>query len=337
MKRFVSAVKMVRKMAFVTLMFSGSAVFAQQEVMYSQYMFNTLALNPAYAGSRDVLSLTAVGRYQWLNNVPGAPNTHSFTLDMPIKNEKMGIGLIGYNDAIGVAANTGLNIAYAYRFKLGSRTTMSLGLQPTYTNVSLKLSNVVNLVDVDDDIFTGGDITRNVFNVGLGAYISNDRAFFGFSVPQVIEQRINNIANDSAAIDSRIKRHYFTMMGLVFGKGNFKVKPSTLIRYTGGSNLGIDLNVNFWFKDKISLGFSGRKSQTALYGQDLIDAIVGMFEVQLTPQLRIGYAYDYNTTSLNTKSNEKLAKRLINAPTHEWLLRYEFGYGKSKILTPRYF
>jgi len=100
--------------------------------------------------------------------------------------------------------------------------------------------------------------------------------------------------------------------------------------------MGFDLNANVWFKDKIAVGVSGRKSQTALYGQDFVDAIVGMFEVQLTPQLRLGYAYDYNTTRLNTK-NGTLSQNLISTPTHEWLLRYEFGYGKSKILTPRYF
>ncbi|MBK9934763.1 MAG: type IX secretion system membrane protein PorP/SprF [Cytophagaceae bacterium] len=298
-----------RVLLLVSLLFgSMSSLFAQQEVMYSQYMFNTLALNPAYAGSRDVLSLTAVGRYQWMQSIDGAPRTHSFTLDMPIRNEKMGIGLIAYNDAIGVAANTGINLAYSYRFKLGAKTTMALGVQPTYSNVSQKLSEVKNLD------------------------ISNDKAFFSFSVPQIIEQKYGT--SDSAK--GKIRRHYFAMAGIVIGKGNVKVKPSVMMRYSGGSNMGFDLNANVWFKDKIAVGVSGRKSQTALYGQDFVDAIVGMFEVQLTPQLRLGYAYDYNTTRLNTK-NGTLSQNLISTPTHEWLLRYEFGYGKSKILTPRYF
>ncbi len=320
-----------RVLILVSLLFgAASSLFAQQEVMYSQYMFNTLALNPAYAGSRDVLSLTAVGRYQWLQSIDGAPRTHSFTLDMPIKNEKMGIGLIAYNDAIGVAANTGINLAYSYRFKVGQKTTMALGVQPTYTNVSQKLSQVRN-IDLADGIF-GKDITSNLFNAGLGLYLSNDKAFFSFSVPQIIEQKYGS--GDTAK--GRIRRHYFAMAGFVIGKGNVKVKPSAMFRYSGGSNVGVDLNANIWFKDKIALGFSGRKSQTALYGQEFVDAIVGMFEVQLTPQLRLGYAYDYNTTRLNT-NNGSLSQSLVSTPTHEWLLRYEFGYGKSKILTPRYF
>ncbi|MBK6975923.1 MAG: type IX secretion system membrane protein PorP/SprF [Cytophagaceae bacterium] len=320
-----------RVLLLVSLLFgSMSSLFAQQEVMYSQYMFNTLALNPAYAGSRDVLSLTAVGRYQWMQSIDGAPRTHSFTLDMPIRNEKMGIGLIAYNDAIGVAANTGINLAYSYRFKLGAKTTMALGVQPTYSNVSQKLSEVKNL-DITEAVFAN-DITSNLFNAGMGLYLSNDKAFFSFSVPQIIEQKYGT--SDSAK--GKIRRHYFAMAGIVIGKGNVKVKPSVMMRYSGGSNMGFDLNANVWFKDKIAVGVSGRKSQTALYGQDFVDAIVGMFEVQLTPQLRLGYAYDYNTTRLNTK-NGTLSQNLISTPTHEWLLRYEFGYGKSKILTPRYF
>ena len=216
-----------RVLILVSLLFgAASSLIAQQEVMYSQYMFNTLALNPAYAGSRDVLSLTAVGRYQWLQSIDGAPRTHSFTLDMPIKNEKMGIGLIAYNDAIGVAANTGINLAYSYRFKVGQKTTMALGVQPTYTNVSQKLSQVRN-IDLADGIF-GKDITSNLFNAGLGLYLSNDKAFFSFSVPQIIEQKYGS--GDTAK--GRIRRHYFAMAGFVIGKGNVKVKPSAMFRYS---------------------------------------------------------------------------------------------------------
>lgn len=311
---------------------STTKIFAQQEVMYSQYMFNTLALNPAYAGSRDVLSLTALGRYQWLErNIPGSPTTYSFSLDMPVKNEKMGIGMSIYNDKIGVANNTGLNLAYAYRFKLGAKTTMSLGLQPTVTNVSLALTKVDNLIDVNDDIFSS-DRSKMMFNAGLGLFISNDKSYLGISVPQLIEQKFD--ANSVGGI----KRHYFAMMGFVIGKGNFKIKPSTMLRYTTGTPLGVDGNINFWFKDKIALGVSGRKSQAVFSGQDNIDAIVGMFELQLTQQLRFGYAYDYNNNRLGKSSgNSVLYNKLVGTPTHEWLLRYEFGYGKSKILTPRYF
>lgn len=311
----------------------GFQANAQQEVMYSQYMFNTLAINPSYAGSRDVLSLTALGRYQWIG-VPGSPNTHSFSLDMPIKNEKMGIGLTAFNDAIGIANNTGINLAYAYRVKVGDRTTLSLGVQGGVTNVSLAFSKIKEINDINNDpaFNNNANINKLIPNVGGGLFISNDNSYLGFSVPQIIEQKL------PGTVSGKVQRHYFLMMGFVVGKGNIKMKPSTMIRYTQGVGAGFDGNINFWFKDKIAIGFSGRKSQTVLSGQDAIDAVVGMFELQLTPQLRVGYAYDYNMNRLNDKSNANSTyNKLTGTPTHEWLLRYEFGYGKNKILTPRYF
>jgi type IX secretion system PorP/SprF family membrane protein len=319
-------------LCIIGLLTAAKSTMAQQEVIYSQHMFNTLALNPAYAGSRDVLSLTAVGRYQWLNQFPeGAPQTHSFSLDMPFRNEKMGLGIIAYNDAIGVTDNTGLNLAYSYRLRLGQKTTMALGLQPTVSNLSLKLSKVNNLVDLSDPIFNGQDQNKFFFNAGLGVYFSNDKSYLGFSVPQIIEHKI--LPGDSSI--GRTKRHYFLNGGFVLGKGSYKLKPSFVVRGVPGSPIAFDLNMNFWIKDKIAFGVSGRKSQAIFIGRERIDAIVGMLELQLTPQLRLGYAYDYN----NLRSNEgsETFGKLTNTPTHEWLLRYEFGYGKSKILTPRYF
>lgn len=319
----------------VAILAAGKAN-AQQEVMYSQYMFNTLAINPSYAGSRDVLSLTALGRYQWIG-VPGSPTTYSFTLDMPVKNEKMGLGIMAYTDAIGVSRTTGMNIPYAYRLKLGARTTLSLGVQFGLDHISNNLSNVAN-VELGDAVFDGtSDVNRLFPNVGTGIFISNDRAYIGISAPKLLENKLSVYEFEGKTFQTTQRRHWFAMMGFVVGKGNVKVKPSAMLRYTNGSPLGIDANINLWLRDKIALGVSARKSQATLSGQEVMDAIIGMFELQLTPQLRIGYSYDYNMTRLNNQANSSLSKTLTGTPTHEGLLRYEFGYGKDKILTPRYF
>lgn len=326
-----------KKIMMLTFMVCGSlATLAQQEVMYSQYMFNTLAINPSYAGSRDVLSLTTLGRYQWIG-VPGSPTTYSFTLDMPFKNEKMGIGLMAYTDAIGVSRTTGLNIPLAYRVKLGERTTLALGAQMGIDHISNNLSSVAN-VELGDAVFNGtSDVNRMFPNAGAGLFLSNDRGYLGISVPKLIQNKLASYTIENKEFESRQKRHYFAMMGFVVGKGNIKVKPSAMLRYTNGAPLGIDGNINFWFRDKIAIGASARKSQATLSGQEVMDAYVGMFELQLTPQLRFGYAYDWNQTSLNKSLTAGGAKKLTGTPTHEGLLRYEFGYGKDKILTPRYF
>ncbi len=304
---------------------------AQQEVLYSQYMFNMLALNPAYAGSRDVLSITALGRYQWVG-VNGAPNTHSLTLDMPFQNEKMGVGITAYNDNIGKWNTTGLNLAYAYKFKLTERTTMSLGLQPTVMNVSANLAGVKTFEGGDPSFVD--DISRFLVNAGLGTFISNDKAYFGISVPQLIEQRISPNPDGKG----KTQRHYFAMMGLVLGKGHFKVKPSTVIRVTKGAPVGLDGNLNVWYRDKISLGVSARKSQMVFSGTDQMDAFVGMVELQLTPQLRLGFAYDTALGRLNEEiDGQTFYKKIAGTPTYEGYLRFEFGFSKDKIITPRYF
>jgi Type IX secretion system membrane protein PorP/SprF len=125
-------------------------------------------------------------------------------------------------------------------------------------------------------------------------------------------------------------------MGFVLGKGSIKVKPSTMLRYTPGAPLGVDGNINIWIKDKISFGVSGRISQFQSFSGDPFDAAVGMIELQLTPQLKMGYAYDFTTNKLNDPSKTGM-NRFMGIPTHEAMLRYEFGFGKNKILTPRYF
>jgi type IX secretion system PorP/SprF family membrane protein len=314
--------------------------FAQQEAMFSQYMFNTLAINPAYAGSRDVLSLTTLGRYQWVG-VEGAPKTFTFSLDSPIKNEKMGLGFQITRDEVGLQKNTGIYLTYAYRIKVGPRSTLSFGVQGGATNVRWALSDAQNLSNPNDYIFLGASDQNNILpNVGGGVYLSNDKGYIGISCPQIMQNAISKFTpTDGKRIAGKTQRHYFAMMGFVVGTGSFKIKPSTMVRYTQGAPLGLDGNVNFWIKDKISFGVSGRISQFQAMGQDsksLFDAAIGMIELQLTPQFKLGYAYDFTSNKLNDESKTGI-NRFLGIPTHEILLRYEFGFGKDKILTPRYF
>ena len=314
--------------------------FAQQEAMFSQYMFNTLAINPAYAGSRDVLSLTTLGRYQWVG-VEGAPKTFTFSLDSPIKNEKMGLGFQITRDEVGLQKNTGIYLTYAYRIKVGPRSTLSFGLQGGATNVRWALSDAQNLSNPNDYIFLGASDQNNILpNVGGGIYLSNDKGYIGISCPQIMQNAISKFTpTDGKSTAGKTQRHYFAMMGFVVGTGSFKIKPSTMVRYTQGAPLGLDGNINFWIKDKISFGVSGRISQFQAMGQDsksLFDAAIGMIELQLTPQFKLGYAYDFTSSKLNDESKTGI-NRLLGIPTHELLLRYEFGFGKDKILTPRYF
>lgn len=340
MKKFTNLKSRLATLLLVGALSVSYQTFAQQEAMFSQYMFNTLAINPAYAGSRDVLSLTTLGRYQWVG-VEGAPKTFTFSMDSPIKNEKMGLGFQVTRDEVGLQKNTGIYLTYAYRIKVGPRSTLSFGVQGGATNVRWALSDAQNLTNPNDYIFLGANDQNNILpNVGGGIYLSNDKGYIGISCPQIMQNAISKFTpTDGKSTAGKTQRHYFAMMGFVVGKGSFKIKPSTMIRYTQGAPLGFDGNVNFWIKDKISFGVSGRISQFQAMGQDsksLFDAAIGMIELQLTPQFKLGYAYDFTSNKLNDESKTGI-NRFLGIPTHEILLRYEFGFGKDKILTPRYF
>ena len=323
--------------------------YAQQDALYSQYMFNTLAINPAYAGSRDVLSVTALGRYQWLdvtldNKTGSLPTTYTFSIDMPIKNEKMGIGLQVFSDQIGIEKTAGAYLTYAYKVRIGPRTTMALGVQGGFTNFNIPLSTVFT-TQSGDPAFLGQDISVFKPNVGGGIYLSNDRSYFGLSVPEILQYNLSNGTDPNAkpvpdSLKSKANygftryRPYYAMMGFVIGLSNsLKLKPSMMVRYQQGAPLSIDGNMNLWIKDKIAFGVSYRFNQLKSTSNQPIfgDAVIGLFELQLTPQFRLGYAYDHPVNGLSSKSAG------FGPQTHEVLLRYEFGYGKNKILTPRYF
>ena len=303
---------------------SGS-VRAQQDKMFSQYMFNMMALNPAYAGSRDVLSMTALYRAQWVG-IEGAPQTATFTADMPLKNERIGIGLQLSNDKIGLINQTGAYLSYAFRIKLGERSTLALGLQGGALSYKANYSEaILSPGGIPDPAFSQ-NFSKILPNFGTGIYISNDRGYIGLSVPYLLKNRISDY--ETATSRATLRRHAYGTAGFVIGLSpTIKIKPSFLVKYAEGAPLGVDGNVNIWFNDRIALGASLRKNQFYSWNNDSNDALVGMVELQVSDQLRLGYAYDRTLNNL----------KAYGPNSHEFMLRYEFGFGKSKILTPRYF
>jgi len=288
-------------------------VFGQQDAMFSQYMFNMMLVNPAYTGSRDVLSLNALYRKQWVN-LAGAPETMTFSADMPISNEKMGIGLTVFNDKIGVINNTGFYANYSYRVHMTNNSTLAMGVNAGLTNYTANLSRVSFADDGSSDNAFAANTSKILPNVGFGLFYSSDKYYVGLSMPHVLDNKLES----GAGLTARQFRHAFLMGGYVFDLNhNFKLKPSALIKQVSGAPIQADINLNLWLYDRFGLGISYRS----------LDAPVAMIEIQITDQLRFGYAFDYSTTRL----------RNYNSGTHEVMLRYEFGYDKAKVLTPRYF
>jgi type IX secretion system PorP/SprF family membrane protein len=322
-------VKMLVALLLLTLLgVGGNTVQAQQDKMFSQYMFNTMALNPAYAGSRDVLSATALYRAQWVG-IEGAPRTATFTADMPLRSERVGVGIQLYNDQVGVFNETGAFASYAFRFRVGEKSTISLGVQGGAANYNIKLSTVQTAptgTGQVDPAFTS-DVNEWLPNFGTGIYVSNDRSYFGVSVPRLLKNNLTRYS-DGASSRATERRHVYTMAGFVVNLTSvLKLKPSFLVKYVDGAPLGIDGNLNLWLNDRIAIGTSFRKNNYNSWANFSNDAIVALLELQLTDQFRLGYAYDRTLNRLQG----------FGPNSHEVMLRYEFGFGKSKILTPRYF
>ena len=302
-------------------------VRAQQDKMFSQYIFNMTALNPAYVGSRDVLSMSALYRNQW-TGVPGAPQTATFTMDMPLKQERIGVGLQLYGDKFGEMQEAGGFVSYAFRIKVGSRSTLALGLQGGASSFRWDLTRVQTNPDGTSQIDPAFavNISKILPNFGTGLYLSNDKSYIGVSVPRLIKNRLSEYA--SGTYRSVQRRHAYATTGFVIGLSPVvKIKPSVLVKYAEGAPLGFDGNVNVWFADRIAVGVSVRQNQFTSWTQYSTDAVVGILEVQLTDQFRFGYAYDRTMNNFQS----------IAPSSHEIMIRYEFGFGKNRILTPRYF
>ncbi|MBC8053217.1 MAG: type IX secretion system membrane protein PorP/SprF [Sphingobacteriaceae bacterium] len=306
------------KRVFILILFALTvsglpAAFAQQTAMFTQYMFNTLALNPGYAGSRNVISATALLRTQWVG-VDGAPRTQTFTIDAPVNQKKIGLGLQLFSDKLGKTSNTGIVASYAYRIRM-DKASLSFGLQ---ANMSQFTTNF-NSVDLDpsglsvDPAFISND-KKTLYNFGTGIYYNSDRFYAGLSSPELM----NTVLPGSQTKGNRQSLHVFLMSGYVLSLNNtFKLKPSFLLKGVQGAPLEADLNASVWIKDILCLGAQYRTNAD----------LSGLIEIQASPQFRLGYSYDHSTTPLSK----------YNSGSHEIMLRYEFGFQRDKVLTPRYF
>jgi type IX secretion system PorP/SprF family membrane protein len=313
----MNTVKKVTKnslMALALLLTSTIGLMAQQEAMFTQYMFNGLALNPAYAGSHESLSATFLFRDQW-TGLPAAPSTQTFSVHSPIRDGKIALGLQFIHDKLSVFQQYGVNGVYAYRI-LTNKGTLSLGLQFGVTNYSADLSDLTPQVP-NDPVFQG-NVNKTMPSFGAGVYYYTNRFYIGLSAPQLVT---NSLTEDVVEIDSdaRQDRHYFLTAGHMFPiSHNVQLKPNVLIKAVEGAPIQMDLNINALFSEVLWLGVSWRSLSD-------FDALI---ELQLTDQLLLGYSYDFASTT-------ELSR--VNSGSHELMLNYRFRYAKNKVITPRYF
>lgn len=309
---------MKKLILIITAITANLTVLAQQDALYTQYMFNTLAINPAYAGSRNVLSATALSRTQWVG-IEGAPRTQTLTFDAAMPNKKVGLGIQVFNDVLGITKTTGSYLSYAYRLKMG-KGTLALGVQGGVANFRADFSSVILNSGSPIDPSFSSNINKLLPNYGFGIYYNTDKFYLGVATPHLLDNRFTD-ENSVLVTNGLIAKQYlhlFVTSGVVLDLGqDFKFKPSFLFKGVMGAPLQLDINANLWIKDRVSIGAQYRTR----------DAFSGLFEVQVSDQLRVGYAYDHTVS--------KLAK--YNSGSHEIMVRYEFGYSRSRVVAPRYF
>lgn len=306
----------MKKIATLIVLISLSfGLRAQQDVMFSQYMFNGLFLNPAYAGSHKYFSSTLLHRSQWLD-FEGAPTTAIIAVDGPLLSQTMGLGLIVANDKIGVTSQTDVFANYSYFLKLGEGN-LGLGLKAGFSNYSSQVGSLV-VWDTDDQVFSGGKQSDLLPKFGFGTYYYTEKWYVGLSIPTLLayDSRYNfNIAVESSSI---VRKHYFLTAGYVYqASEKLKLKPSFLVKYQSAAPVQADINLTAMYIDAIALGVSYRTN----------DALAVMVEYQANQRFRVGYAYDITTSRI----------RNYTSGSHEIMLGFDFGKDITKVKTPRFF
>ena len=294
-------------------LFMTNLLFAQQEPMYSQYMFNMSHINPAYVGNRAVDNITTIYRKQWVE-IEGAPTTATLSWDRRKAESNVGYGISIFNDRLGIESTTGFQAFYSYRIPL-KNSFLSFGLSAGVLNYVAAFSQVLT-TQSGDPLFQE-DVKGWLPTAGIGVIYATDKWYVGLSVPALLGAKLD--ANNQQ-VNYGIDNHYFLTSGYIFEVSEgLKIKPSVLLKAVRGAPFEYDFNMNIWLYDVLGFGMSYRTG----------DAIIGIFELQLSPQIRLGYAYDHTISNLKIYNSKG---------THELMLRYEFSRNKTeRILSPRYY
>lgn len=296
------------------LMALGMILKAQQETQHSMYFFNPVLLNPAYAGSQEALQITATARDQW-TGLKGAPKTQVLSLHTPLKTEHVGVGFTVLNDELGVTKNTGLYADLAYSIKVNKKNNrLAFGVKVGMDFFRQDFSNL-RINDNTDQLYTEGfNYKKNLFNMGAGIYYYGKRHYIGISTPRLFKNKI-----DLAADQSAIQENHYYMFGGIVIKLNpaINMRPSFIMKYVNNAPLSIEGNLSFLFYDKIWIG--------AMYRHQAAAGLNIMYNI--SQNLRIGYAYDYQLTSLQK----------FSLGSHEIMISYDLRTKAKGFKSPRYF
>lgn len=309
----------MKKIMIILLLFVGSATFAQQDALFTQYMYNKLALNPAYAGSQELFAMDMLTRIQWVG-IKGAPRTISFTAHTPLRNPHIGLGLDAYRDELGPSIDYGVLGSFAYRV-IFSTTKLSFGVA-----AGIKYSDIDwNALDPKNgnDFELNNQVKNKVMpDVDFGIYYYGSQFYVGLSSKHLLQNQMivsSTSPTDTQNSYTKLLRHFYGMAGGAFPLGdNVVFMPSILCKYVQNAPFQTDLNASFMIHNIMTLGASYRT-----------DAAVGLIvEVNITKNFTFGYSYDIWFNSL----------KAYNSGSHEIRLGCGFDlFDRNRMLTPRYF
>ncbi|PXY39428.1 hypothetical protein DMB65_17400 [Flavobacterium cheongpyeongense] len=296
----------------LVFMFFSAIGFAQQDSQYTQYMYNTITVNPAYAGSRGLLSVFGLHRSQWIG-LEGAPRTNAFSVNTPLNGNHLGLGVSVVNDKIGPTVENTFSADLSYTVPTSETFKLSFGIKGTANLFNIDM-NKLDIKDQGDKKFQDLDGKLSP-NIGAGVYLHSDKMYVGLSVPNFIE---SDRYNDDQVTIFKEKINYYFIAGYVFDINPYvQFKPALLTKMVQGSPLQVDVSGNFMFNEKFVLGLGYRWSAS-------VSAMAGF---QVSEGLYIGYAYDHETTRLQK----------YNSGSHEIFLRFELFNSYSRITSPRFF
>lgn len=314
----------MKKIIFTTvlsILFFTNA-WSQQDAGFSQYFFNQVYVNPAYAGSKDALVTTLVHRSQWIN-MPGAPITQSFTMHMPIKNTRAGVALQVYNDKTGPLSNTAIQGTYSYYVPMG-KLKLAAGLSGALHNMRVNWDDIA-IDDKTDQSFLGNSYSW-VPDASTGLYLYNERFYAGLSATHILQSKLG-LANADVNNPAKFYRTYYFTSGVVM-KVTDKVdfRPSTLVKAIQASPISIDLNASFIFNQKFFIG-AGFRTGKRINIDGLDNQVIGILEYRFNNSFRFGYSYDWY---LNRTGK-------YNSGTHEIMLGFNINLSKTKMSSPIFF
>jgi type IX secretion system PorP/SprF family membrane protein len=289
--------------------------YAQQHPMFSQYMFNGLVINPAYAGSHESMTTTLAVRSQW-TGLKGAPQTQVASLHSPLKFSRSAAGAVFVHDQVSVVNQYMAYGTYAYRIPVSKTGKLSVGAQAgvTYYQANFSELNIITPNNQQDPVFAQNE-SRVMPNLGIGIYYYSKRSYVGLSLPTLINNRWNN---QDAYTQARQKRHYFLSAGHVFTLSpSLKFKPNVLLKWEEGGPFQYDLNANLLIHEIVWIGASYRMD----------DSIDGLLDLNISNRLSLGYSYGYPISSLAE----------VQTGTHEVVLNYRISRKKHIVFSPRYF